>query len=66
VAAGAKENFEYDSMDRLVSPSKKVTINAPGDANEDGVIDSLDTDYVARVILESALQLQVLTPTRTD
>jgi RHS repeat-associated protein len=47
----AQENFEYDYLDRLISPSLKTTVNAPGDANNDGVIDSQDFFYVEMVIL---------------
>jgi hypothetical protein len=30
VVAEAKENFEYDFLDRLISPSKAVTVNSLG------------------------------------
>jgi len=51
IAAGAKESFSYDFLDRLISPARAATVYSPGEANGDGVIDSLDMDYVMRVIM---------------
>jgi RHS repeat-associated protein len=50
IEAGAKESFSYDFLDRLISPARKANVHSPGEANGDGVIDSLDIDYVLRVI----------------
>jgi YD repeat-containing protein len=47
----ATENFEYDPLDRLTSPGKTAAVYSLGEANGDGVIDSLDMDYVGNVYL---------------
>jgi RHS repeat-associated protein len=51
VAAGAREDFYYDFLDRLVSPEKTAPIYSPGEANGDGIIDLMDVYYVERVIV---------------
>ena len=44
VVEETKESYTYDFLDRLTSPSETVTPNTPGDADGDGLLDSLDSD----------------------